>query len=149
VSIDGLGRTLTAAAILLAGRGCAETGPNGVALLPHPAPDQVKPSDYEPERPLAVVAPGLSARLTFVATEGEYAIEVRDVLVAPGNPAVPLNLVGAAVVEVRDGAGVLTVGQTSHQVTTGATLAISDGDQVSAEARGTPLVLRAHLFKLR
>ena len=141
--------TLTAAAMLVVGLGCAATGPNGTTLLPQPPPDQVKPSAYEPEHPLVMVKPGLSARLNFVATEGDYAIEVRDILVAPGSQGVVLDLAGAAVLEVRAGAGVVPIGDTSREVTAGAALVVSEGDKVGALARGTPLVFRAHLFTVR
>jgi hypothetical protein len=139
-------RRLLAAVLTIEG-GCA--GAKGVGPLPPPPPGQVQASDYVPDRPLAQVAPGLSARLTFAAVEGGYAVEVRDLLVAPGNASIPIVLPGAAVVEVRDGTGVLAIGETRREVAIGAAFAVSEDQKLAAEARGKPLLLRVHLFKAR
>jgi len=128
---------------------CAGAGSNGIALLPRPAPDRAPASDYAPERPLQPVAPGVSQRVTFLAEESGYAVEVRDILVAPATKPVSLEIAGAAVIEVRDGTGMVAVGDKSRDVAIGASFAVSEGEKVTAQARGAPLLLRAHFFKVR
>lgn len=124
--------------------GCGE-GARGVALLA-PPPERMQLSQSQPDRPFAATPGGPAVRSTFTATEDGYRIAVRDILLAPGQKAVDVQMPGAAIFEVREGGGVATIGGRERQLTMGATFTLSQGDTARVEARGGPLILRAHVF---
>jgi hypothetical protein len=126
--------------------GCAGQTASGVGLIPRPPADQLELSKTESVEPYALVREGLATRTAFRATSGAFTIEVRDLLVSPGRPAVSLDLGGAAVFEVRDGAGVADIAGKEITLSMGATFAVSQGEPVRVQARGGPLALRAHLL---
>jgi hypothetical protein len=124
--------------------GCGE-GARGVALLGQP-PERVQFSQSQPDRAFVATPAGFAVRSAFTTTEDGYRIDMRDILVAPGQKAVDVELPGAAIVEVREGGGIATIGGRERQLTMGATFTLSQGDRVRVEARGGPLILRAHVF---
>jgi hypothetical protein len=124
--------------------GCGE-GSRGVALLA-PPPERIQLSQSRADRPFVATPAGLAERLTFTATDDGYRIDVRDILVAPGQKAVDVEMPGAAIVEVREGGGIATIGGRERPLTMGATFTLSQGDRARVEARGGPLILRAHVF---
>src|SRR5262249_43884831 len=87
--------------------GCDE-GARGIELLT-PPPEQMQISEYQPDNPYVQTEAGPFARSTFSTTTGGYAIEVRDILVGPRQKPSALELGGAAVFEVREGGGTVTI----------------------------------------
>jgi len=126
--------------------GCGE-GSRGVALLPPAPSERMAISKSQPENPFVQMEGGPLARSSFAAIVGGYAIEVRDFLVGPAQKAVSVNVNGATVFEVRDGMGAVTIGDKTAAVSMGATFTVSEGEKLRIEARGGPLILRAHTFK--
>jgi hypothetical protein len=127
--------------------GCGE-GSRGVALLA-PPPERMQVSPYQSDRPFVATTAGLAARSTFTAAEDGYRVEVRDVLIAPGQKAVEVEMPGAAIFEVREGGGVATIGRREAPLVMGAMFTLSQGEKARVEARGGPLILRAHVFTTR
>jgi hypothetical protein len=125
--------------------GCGE-GSRGVELLT-PPPDQMQISEYQPENPYVQTEAGPLSRPAFSTKAGGYAIEVRDILVGPGQKASDVAMTGAGVFEVREGGGTVTIGEQAREVAAGATFAVSEGEKLQIEARGGPMILRAYLFK--
>src|SRR5882672_1383682 len=102
------------------------TGP-----LPPPPPDQMKASDYQPQKGFVQVSPGLATRSVFVVeptAKDPYHVDVQDILVAPGKEAVSVPLQGAAILEVRDGSGTATIGQKSQELGAGTTFSVAEGE---------------------
>ena len=137
---------LVAPLVLVLSSGCG-AGSLGVALLTSPPLEQMRFTKSEPENPYVQVGAGPLARSTFATTEAGYAIEVRDLLFGPAQKAVDVDLNGAAMIEVRDGAGIVTIGGKTREVAMGATLTVSEGEKLRIEARGGSLVLRAYVFR--
>jgi hypothetical protein len=106
----------------------------------------MKFSKSKSEHPYVAIAVGTLARSRFATTQAGYAIEVRDLLFAPAQKAEDADMNGAAVIEVRDGTGIVTIGDKAREVTMGTTLTVSQGEKLRIEARGAPLVLRAFVF---
>jgi len=131
----------------LAASGCGE-GSRGIALLT-PPPEQMQLAEGQPENPYVRTEAGPLARSTFSTTAGGYAIEVRDILVGPGQKPSDVPMAGAGVFEVREGGGTVTIDEQAHDVTAGATFAVSEGAKLRLEARGGPMILRAYLFRAR
>jgi hypothetical protein len=134
------------AVVVVAASGCGE-GSRGVALLTPPPPERMPISTSQLDKPFAQIAGAPSARSRFTVAEAGYAIEVQDLLVGPAQKTVEVDVPGAAVFEVRDGAGSVTIGNRTETVTMGATFTASEGDKLRIEAHGGPLILRAHIFK--
>ena len=135
-----------AALVLILVSGCGE-GSRGVALLPPPPLERMQISKSQSENPFVQVGAGPLARSSFATSVAGYAVEVRDFLVGPAQKAVSVDMTGAAVFEVRDGAGTVTIGEKTAAVSMGATFTVSEGEKLRIEAHGGPLVLRAHMFK--
>jgi quercetin dioxygenase-like cupin family protein len=127
--------------------GCGE-GSRGVALLP-PPPERLQLSQYQPDKPFVGTAAGPAGRSTFTVAEDGYQIDVRDVLIAPGQKAVDVEMPGVAILQVREGGGIATIGGRERQLTMGAIFTVSEGEKARVEARGGPLILRAHVFATR
>lgn len=124
------------------------TGP----LPPPPPPDQIKLSDYQPQKAFVQVSPGLSTRSVFVVeptTKDPYHVEILDILVAPGNESVSVPVQGAGVFEVRTGSGTATIGQKSQDLGTGSTFSVAEGEPLKIAAKGDgPITLRAYVVKV-
>ena len=143
-------RTAVIGSVVVVTVGCSLFDTRGVALLERPPSVESRGSISRPEKPFSASAPGGPyARSTFSATEANYVIEIRDVLVAPTQKIVELDAPGAGVFEVREGAGTVTLGGNTTAVAMGATFFVSEGEKIRIESRGGPMILRAHLFRSR
>ena len=122
-------------------------GAEGTGVLPK-APSQPPPSKYEPQNPYVPLAPGILTRtLHQAAGQAGYRIEVRDMLVGPGQRATNVSLPGAAVFQVRSGSGTITTAGKTEEAKSGSTFAVSDGETFSVENKSnTPIELRVYLF---
>ncbi len=102
--------------------------------LPETA-DASQKASSEPSNPYAEASPGLFSRAVFQADGPPgYRIEVRDLMIAPKKKAEDIKLPGAAFLEVRYGAGVLTqIGQ-RKELTIGTTFSVSQGQSFTLEA---------------
>lgn len=135
-------------------QGCAQLGAKdegGKALLPPPGGD-IKYSSYRPEHAFEIVSEGYAVRTVYRSDDvGPYEVEVCDFIAAPGKGRKAIQLDGAAVLEVRSGAGMVTAGDTKHEdVHSGSLVSIDDGQTIAIEATGAePLVLRAYLVRSR
>lgn len=131
---------------LLLSTGCRtafeEGGKHG---LPPAPPGTTDFSDYEPNQSYEMTRPGVAERSMYKTTASQegFDVEVRDFLVAPAYPAVPLALDGAAVLEVRQGSGKATVGERKVEVRPGTIFTVDEGNSLRLTAQGEPLVLRA------
>lgn|GEM_PF-4972594 len=141
-------------ALLLAGvqGGCrgsrgGETGP----LPSPPPPDQMKLSNYEPQKGYTQVSPGLATRTVYTVeptAKDPYHVDIQDILVAPGREAVSVPLQGAATFEVRGGNGTVTIGDRGQEVGNGSTFSVSEGEQLKIAAKDAPLTLRAYVVRV-
>jgi gentisate 1,2-dioxygenase len=115
-----------------------------------PAPPPVSLSSYTPQRPYKQYSPGLLAQTAYVAPNtGRHAVEIWDLMVGPGKKSEPATLPGAAVFEVRSGAGIITAAGRRREVKSGATLAVNEGESFAIENR-TPdgaLMIRATVIR--
>jgi mannose-6-phosphate isomerase-like protein (cupin superfamily) len=70
------------------------------------------------------------------------------VIVAPGKEAsIPLQ--GAATFEVTGGGGSATIGARSHELGTGSTFAVPEGEPLKIAAKGdAPMTLRAYVVRV-
>lgn len=119
--------------------------------IPTPPAAEIQFSAYTPENPYGLLAPGLLARSMFIAEgEGGLRVEVRDVLLGPGKQAGEIALPGAAVLEVRSGAGTLTVNGQSRKIATGTTVGLSQGQgfSLSNDSAGG-LSIRLHVVSIQ
>jgi len=131
------------------GTGCQR---GGRSLLPDPPTDQPRLSSYEPTNPYRQLAPGLLSRKIFdaPAAAADAAVEVLDLLIAPGQGATDVRLLGGAVFEVRAGSGVLTTGGKRQDVKTGSTFAVPQGTSFTVENTGElPITLRVFVITAR
>src|SRR5829696_170715 len=130
---------------------CQSPGGGTAPLPPPPPPEQMKVSDYQPQKGFTQVSPGLVARSVFVVeptTKDPYHVEVLDMIVTPANE-VSIPLQGAAIVEVRTGTGTATIGQRAQEIGTGSTFSIAEGEPLKIAAKGeAPLALRAYVIKV-
>ena len=128
--------------------GMYQTGADGTGLLPGPPAGELKPSKYQPENPYLQLAPGLLTRTLFEAASGTgYRVEVRDLLVGPGQRTSNLSLSGAAVFEVRSGSAVITTAGKPQEVRMGSAFALSEGASFMIENKAdSPFTMRVHLL---
>lgn len=140
--------TLAVAAIQLGCDAITRAREGGTGSLPKPPASEVTPSDYRPEQAYVALAPGLLTRTVFGADSGAgYRVEVRDLLVAPRQRTSPASLPGAAVLEVRSGAGTVTAGGKALQIRVGTTFALQEGETISIVNEGEmPITIRAHVL---
>ena len=128
-------------------RGGGETGP----LPSPPPPDQLKMSNYEPQKGYTQVSPGLATRTVYTVeptAKDPYHVDVEDILVAPGREAVTVPLQGAATFEVRGGNGTVTIADKGQSVGNGSTFSVSEGEQLKIAAKDAPLALRAYVVRV-
>lgn len=119
----------------------------GVGPLPGPPAGDVTFSKSQPANPFTSITPGLFARTVYSADSGAgYRVEVRDLLVGPGQKASG-SLPGAAVLEIRSGAGTMTVAGRTQELRTGSTLSLPDGQAFAIQNTGAgALTIRVHLL---
>ena len=125
---------------------------------PAPAPGQRPPappaalSDYSPQQPYKQLARGLLAQTVYVAdASGRYHVEIWDLVIGPGQKIEPATLPGAALFEVRSGAGAVTVAGRSREVRIGATLALGEGEPfvVANRSADQAVMIRATVVRAR
>ncbi len=117
-------------------------------LLPEAGPNERNFSAYKPANAYAEAGKGLLVR-TILETEGPpgMRVQVRDFLVAPGQRTDNVSFHGAAVVEVRSGAGSVIVGEKRQELVPGRTFSISEGQSLTLENKtALPIALRVYLF---
>lgn len=141
---------LTLLALLTAAPACQRT--------PAPSPSQRPPtppaalSSYSPQQPYKQFVSGLLAQTVYVAaTSGPYAVEVWDLTVGPGKRSEAATLPGAAIIEIRSGAGTVTVAGRSREVRIGATFSIGEGESFTIANRSPEeaLMIRATIVRAR
>lgn len=128
--------------------GLYQTGGDGTGLLPGPPSGKIGFAQYEPQNPYDQLAPGLLTRtLHRVASGTGYRVEVRDLLVGPGQQTSEVSLPGAGVFELRSGSGVITAGGKRQETRVGSAFALSEGQTFAISNRGeAPIAIRVHLF---
>ena len=127
--------------------GCNTTG-EGVGLLPPPPAGEIPASSYQAQNPYVQLAQGLFTRTMYAAASGTgYRVEVRDLLVGPGQRTEEVSLPGAAVLEFRSGNGAITAGGKRQEFAARSTFVLSEGQafviENSAEIRAT---IRAYVY---
>lgn len=125
-----------------------QAGGDGTGLLPGPQPGEVKFSKYQPDNPYTQLAPGLMARTVFgVGSGAGYRVEVRDLLVGPGQRTSNVSLPGPAVFEVRSGNAVITTAGKSQEVRMGFAFALSERARFAIENKAdSAFTIRVHMF---
>jgi mannose-6-phosphate isomerase-like protein (cupin superfamily) len=123
----------------------------GLGTLPQPPPDQVKYSDYKPDKPFEQIAPGVAARTLYSTDESnQYHVEIRDILIGPRQKASNIQLEGAAVFEVRQGNGLVVTGEKRQTVAESSTFALSEGEPFNFENSGeNPVAVRMILLRAK
>jgi hypothetical protein len=131
---------------------CRGSRGGGTGPLPSPPPpDQMKLSNYEPQKGFTQVSPGLATRTVYTVeptAKDPYHVDVQDIIVAPGREAVSIPLQGAATFEVRAGNGTVTIGARGQEVGTGSTFSVSEGEQLKIAAKDGLLALRAYVVRV-
>ncbi len=120
-------------------------------LLPEAGPDEHNFSPDQTKSPYVEVGKGLLTRTVFETdAPGDLHVEVRDLLVGPGQTTASVSLPGAAIFEVRLGSGTVVVNDTTRQIQTGATMAVSEGESFVIENKGeNPIAIRVHLIRAK
>lgn len=84
------------------------------------------------------------------STRPAPAVEVLDLLVAPGQRAADVSLPGGAVFEVRAGNGVLTTSGMKEDLKTGSMFVVSQGARFTVENTGdVPVTMRVFVITFR
>jgi len=137
---------------LLLSSGCGTSQENEkTPLLPEAGADERNFSPDQPKSPYVEAAKGLLTRTVFETdAPGDLHIEVRDLLVGPGQTTASVSLPGAAVFEVRLGSGTVIVNGKAREIQTGATMAVSEGESFVIENKGeNPIAIRVHLIRAK
>jgi hypothetical protein len=118
---------------------CATKAPQG---LNRPVSLPEKASAYVPANPPVELAPGLYSRPLFRTDDGPgFAVEVRELLVGPLKKSAEAGLPGPAIMEVRHGSGIVTVGGKPMQVSIGTIFVVPEKTRFTIENRGDVLDL--------
>lgn len=127
----------------------SQRGAKGLGLLPKASPGDTKYSSQQPKNPYTTLAAGIMTRTLFESSSGRgYRVEVRDLLVGPGQRAENVSLPGAAVFEIRSGNGVLTVAASARELKLGSTFALAEGQSFTVENKSdSALAMRVYLFR--
>lgn len=123
-----------------------------VAAVPTPTPaiDRTQLAPETQQNPFKQYAPGLMARTIYKAEQtGDLEVEIWELLVGPGKKSEPAKLPGAAVAEVRSGAGVVTIGEKRRDLKSGTGFSIDDGEafQLENNSQDEGLSLRVVLIR--
>ena len=87
-------------------------------------------------------APALLTRTVYVApADAPYHVEMWDLLVGPRRKTDAVSLPGSAVLEVRSGAGLVTIDGKPHALRMGSTFAINEGSQFAIDNGQQPRAL--------
>jgi hypothetical protein len=126
---------------------------------PMPRPISAAPPDaaplVEPRRESAYTPVGGGQDLlgrTVYRSEGggPVVVEARDLLLGPGRRTAEVRLEGAAVMEVRQGRGVLSVDGRAQPLATGATGSVDQGQPFTLTNDGpAPLIIRVYVLVSR
>lgn len=146
--------SLALSTFILLSVGCSGQVERGVALLPEPKPGQVEFSPYKSQNPLTAEGQDLQggnvllSRTIYQAKSGvDYRIEVRDLLVGPEKSTSVLSLPGPAVLEVRSGNAVITIGSRTSELRPGRVLELPETVNFSiSSGAGQPVTMRAYIF---
>jgi quercetin dioxygenase-like cupin family protein len=124
--------------------------PDGRQPLPPPPPD-TKPADYEPLLPFKEIAPNVLARTFYSSDEdAQYVVEARELAIPPGKAAQNLTMPGAAIFQVREGAAMVRVGDSTQSLGPGSALAVAQGASVTVENKSEePLLFRVHVVRAK
>lgn len=129
-------------------RHSSQTFADEVGVFPPPSPGERKVTANQPSNPFLQLAPGVLTRILYQTASGAgYRVEVRDLLVGPGQHTAEASLPGAAVFEVRSGSGVVTVSGKRQEMKSGSTFALAEGQTFAIEnPADVPISARVHLF---
>lgn len=138
---------------ILCASGCEswfQHGGKGVGTLPQTPVSEANFSKTEPAKPFSKLADGLATRTLFQASDGAGTqIEVRDLLIGPGQRTESASLPGAAVFEIRSGDGTIQIGEKQRELTLGVTLSVPEKAAFAIENKSdVPMTIRAFLFKV-
>jgi hypothetical protein len=87
-------------------------------------------------------APALLTRTVYMApAAAPYHVEMWDLLVGPSRKTDAVSLPGSAVLEVRSGAGLVTIDGKPHALRMGSTFAINEGSQFAIDNGQQPRAL--------
>ncbi len=141
------------------------TGGSAPALAAPPDKGEIQYSRFAPDPPSDEIVKGLLSQTVYDTARDEramaaiargpapgprYRIEVRTLLVGPGRRTESATLPGAAIFEVRSGAGTFAIGEKTQEITTGSTFAVSDGESFTfASGADTELTLRVYIIRLQ
>ena len=115
----------------------------GRQALPPVPPGTTQLSDDKPDHPYEPWGEGVAGRSMFTSPSDEgYTVEVRDYLVSPLNPEALVRLDGAAVLEVRQGAGAAKVDGEKIMLSPGSVFTVDIGKNLYVTANDEPLALR-------
>jgi len=137
--------------LLLALAACKQPGTISLEKT-RPLPESVPGTgnfSSEPAKPYSQSSPNLFARVVFEADGPPgYRVEVRDLMIPPKKKAADVKLPGAAFLEVRYGAALLTLDGRQQQLAMGNTLAISQGQAFTVESTSNEsLTIRAQIVR--
>lgn len=126
-----------------------QRGAKGTGLLPKAPAGETKFSSYRPKNPYTALTAGMMTRTLFsTSSRNGYHVEVRDLIVGPGQHSKSVALPGAAVFEVRSGNGVMTAGESKQELKLGTTFSLAEGERFSIENKSdSPLAMRVYLFQ--
>jgi mannose-6-phosphate isomerase-like protein (cupin superfamily) len=127
-----------------------ERGAKGVGLLPPPPAAGLTYSSARTDNPHKQYAHGLWTRVLYrTATDRGYRVEVWDLIVGPRASTDSVQLPGAAVLQVRNGAGVLSVDARPQNIALGEVIAVSEGIAFRLENHSDlPLEIRVEVFTM-
>jgi quercetin dioxygenase-like cupin family protein len=110
--------------------------PDGRQPLPPPPPD---------------TAPNVLARTFYSSDEdAQYVVEARELAIPPGKAAQNLTMPGAAIFQVREGAAMVRVGDSTQSLGPGSALAVAQGASVTVENKSEePLLFRVHVVRAK
>jgi mannose-6-phosphate isomerase-like protein (cupin superfamily) len=118
---------------------CASQAPHD-SNRPFQLPENA--SDIGPQNPLVELVPGLYSRPLFRTDDGPgFSVEVREMLVGPRKKSAEAALPGPAVMEVRHGQGVVTVGGKAMEVSIGTVFVVPEKTPFAVDNRHDVLEL--------
>jgi hypothetical protein len=138
--------------LVLSSTGCTswnQRGAKGIGLLPKAAAGEQHFSTYQPANPYVQLGEGIYYRKMYEGSgPAGLHVEVRDLLVGPGQHTAKVGLPGAAICELNSGGGVLLSGDQSQELHPGATFSLPEGTSFSIENKSdNPISIRVHLLR--
>lgn len=146
-----IGVLLLCCSVSIAGcEGWTQRGAKGTELLPKASPGERNFSSYQPKNPYEQLAAGIMTRTLFEASSGTgYRVVVDDLLVGPGKHSESVSLPGMAVLEVRSGNGLITIGRGKpRDLKLGSTFTLPEGESFAIDNKAEDAIaIRVHVFK--